>query len=91
MEADMVRVIGRSTALAIFLALAAPAAWAGGRVGVVLLPPMPVPPGAVAGPMIPGAPPVVMPPSPIGSPAMPPPTLFTLPQAVPVSVPGGGH
>jgi hypothetical protein len=91
MEAEMVR--KRMTAVLLALALAAgtiPAAWAGSRVGIVLLPPMPVtttPGGSFVSPALPGMPPGFLPPTP-GLPAGPPTTVFTPPQAVPLVLPG---
>jgi hypothetical protein len=90
MEAEMM--YRRMTGLVLALALAAgtiPAASAGGRMGIALLPPMPVtspPSGYIPQP----AQPVPSFPQPMGAPVVPmqplPPqvTYFTPPQAVPV-------
>ncbi len=82
--------------LVLALALAAgtiPAALAGPRVGILLLPPQPVTGGVVAGPLAPFVPPGYAPPGltpgPLASTA-PPVTYFTPPLAVPVIVPGSG-
>lgn len=83
----------RMTGILLALALAAgtmPAAWAGGRVGIVLLPPMPVtttPGGSFVSPALPGMPPTFLPPTP-GLQGSPPTTVFTPPQAVPLVLPG---
>jgi hypothetical protein len=82
--------------MGVLLALAlaagtAQAAWAGSRVGFVLLPPSPVtsmPGQPIVTPTIPGAAPTVLPPSPLGSTSAPM-TYFTPPVAVPMIVPGG--
>lgn len=87
MRAEIGRTLSRAAALALALAgIATPPALAGGRVAIVLTPPMPVlaPPVAVVPPTLPGYPPPVI--------VSPPPqvTYFTPPQAVPLVLPQGG-
>lgn len=95
----MVRTIGLRWVGAALLALAtaagaAPAAQAGSRVGIALLPPMPAtsaPFGAVPGPALPGAFPGIATPGPFAQTTPPSGTFFTAPMAVPLVVPDAGH
>jgi hypothetical protein len=94
MEAEMVRTRMMGVLLALVLAAGTiPAASAGSRMGIVLLPPTPTttPGGTFANPTLPGTPPGSFLPPTSGLPAGPPTTFFTPPQAVPLIVPDPSH
>jgi len=87
----------KMTGVMLALALAAgtiATAQAAGRVGIALLPPMPVttmPGGSVVSPTFPGTPSGLFEPPTPGLATAPPTTSFTPPQAVPLIAPGSPH